>query len=61
MKIKQIIFCTLRDNRGATGGPGGVLYIQKNVLGNEINKVPCKYQFVFRISKQPKITRNIQA
>ena len=43
MKIKQIIFCTLRDNRGATGGPGGVLYIQKNVLGNEINKVPCKY------------------
>lgn len=45
MKIKQIIFCTLRDNRGATGGPGGVLYIQKNVLGNEINKVPCKYQF----------------
>lgn len=45
MKIKQIIFCTLRDNRGATGGPGGVLYIQKNALGNEINKISCKYQF----------------
>lgn len=45
MRIKRIIFCTLRDNRGATGGPGGVLYIQKNVLGNEINKFPCKYQF----------------
>lgn len=29
MKIKQIIFCTLRDNRGATGGPGGPLYTEK--------------------------------
>ena len=52
MKIKQIIFCTLRDNRGATGGPGGVLYIQKNALGNEINKIPCKYQFNI-IGKKP--------
>lgn len=45
MEIKQIIFCTLRDNRGATGGPGGVLYIQKDAIGNKINKFPCKYQF----------------
>lgn len=45
MKPKRIIFCTLRDNRGATGGPGGVLFIQKSVLGEEINGLPCRYIF----------------
>lgn len=45
MRTRQIVFCTLRNNRGATGGPGGVLYMQKNVLGNVINGIPCKYQF----------------
>lgn len=43
--MKRIIFCTLRDNRGATGGPGGVLFLQKKVLGNKINGIPCEYQF----------------
>lgn len=43
--MKRIIFCTLRDNLGATGGPGGVLYLQKKVLGNNINGIPCEYQF----------------
>lgn len=42
---KKIIFCTLRPNKGATGGPGGVLYLQKTTLGKEINGIPCEYWF----------------
>ena len=45
MKIKRIIFCTLRNNKLATGGPGGVLYLQKSIIGNHIVGIPCKYQF----------------
>lgn len=43
--MMKIIFCTLRDNKGATGGPGGVLYLQKTVLGNNINNLSCEYWF----------------
>lgn len=44
--IKQIIISTLRDNKGATGGPGGVLYMLKEIVGNSINNdIPCKYEF----------------
>ena len=43
--VKQIIFCTLRNNNGATGGPGGVLYLQMITLGSEILGVPCLYKF----------------
>ena len=43
--MKKIVFCTLRDNKGATGGPGGVLYLQKTTLGDSINGVPCEYWF----------------
>ncbi len=43
--MKKIIFCTLRDNKGATGGPGGVLYLQMTTLGNEINGIQCEYWF----------------
>lgn len=43
--ISRIIFCTLRDNRGATGGPGGVLFLQKSILGNKIKNFSCDYQF----------------
>lgn len=43
--MKKIVFCTLRDNKGATGGPGGVLFLQKSVLGNRINGLPCQYWF----------------
>lgn len=42
---KNIIFCTFRDNKGATGGPGGVLFLQKEVLGNEISGLKCIYKF----------------
>lgn len=42
---KKIIFTTLRNNKGATGGPGGVLYLQMTTLGNEINGIPCEYHF----------------
>lgn len=43
--IKKIVFCTLRPNKGATGGPGGVLYLQKSILGDSINEIPCEYRF----------------
>ena len=50
--INRIVFCTLRDNKGATGGPGGVLYLQKTTLGDRINGIPCEYWFN-SISKGP--------
>lgn len=43
--IKKIVFCTLRDNKGATGGPGGVLFIQKEVLGKKLCNLDCDYWF----------------
>ena len=43
--IRKIIFTTLRNNKGATGGPGGVLYLQKTTLGESINGIPCEYHF----------------
>lgn len=43
--VNKIVFCTLRDNKGATGGPGGVLYIQKEVLGKKICNLDCDYWF----------------
>ena len=43
--INKIVFCTLRDNKGATGGPGGVLFLQKTVLGRELEGYQCKYWF----------------
>lgn len=42
---KKIVFCTLRDNKGATGGPAGVLYLQKSVLGDSISGCRCEYWF----------------
>lgn len=43
--INKICFCTLRDNKGATGGPAGVLFLQKEVLGESISGVKCEYWF----------------
>ncbi len=43
--IKKIVFCTLRDNKGATGGPGGVLYLQKELIGANLNQYKCEYWF----------------
>lgn len=45
MKLNKIVFCTLRDNKGATGGPGGVLFLQKEVLGTSLGGVNCEYWF----------------
>lgn len=55
--IKKIVFCTLRDNLGATGGPGGVLYMQKIILGNSIEGLPCEYWFNPISSKVTKLTK----
>lgn len=41
----KIVLCTLRDNNGATGGPGGVLYLLSQFLGNDIDGIPCEYRF----------------
>lgn len=43
--MNRIVFCTLRDNKGATGGPGGVLFLQKEMLGSSIVGVTCEYWF----------------
>lgn len=43
--MDKIVFCTLRDNKGATGGPAGVLYLQKSVLGDSISGCHCEYWF----------------
>lgn len=43
--INKIVFCTLRDNKGATGGPGGVLFLQQTVLGKELLGYKCEYWF----------------
>lgn len=43
--IEKIVLCTLRDNKGATGGPGGVLFMLKCLLGTDIEGIPCEYRF----------------
>lgn len=44
--MKKIVFATLRDNKGATGGPGGVLYLNKTIIGKSINnQTKCFYWF----------------
>ena len=45
MTVKKIVFCTLRNNKGATGGPGGVLYMLSQLLGKEINGIESVYRF----------------
>lgn len=44
-KYKKIEFVALRDNLGATGGPGGVLYIQQQLLGDKLCGLPTTYRF----------------
>ena len=34
-----------RNNKGATGGPGGVLCLQKKLLGTEYQDIPLVYKF----------------
>ncbi len=42
---KKIVLCTLRDNKGATGGPGGVLFMLSKNLGTNVNGIHCVYRF----------------
>jgi len=44
--MKRFVFCTLRPNKGATGGPGGVLFLQQEILGNKIDGISCEYHFM---------------
>lgn len=46
-KINSIAFVALRDNLGATGGPGGVLFIQRQLLGSSICGKQASYRFNF--------------
>ena len=44
-KYNNIIFMAYRNNKGATGGPGGVLCLQKKLLGTEYQDIPLVYKF----------------
>lgn len=52
--IKKVIFCTLRNNKGATGGPGGVLYMLKEYI-NSPKDEPLQFKYRFNT-----IYRNIK-
>lgn len=59
-KFNRIVFVALRDNLGATGGPGGVLYIQQQILGDNLCGKETLYRFNFiktRNVKAPSIRR----
>ena len=43
--MKKIVICTLRDNKGATGGPGGVVYMISTILGREYDNFEIEYRF----------------
>lgn len=44
--MKKVILVALRDNKGATGGPGGVLFMLRKCLGDSIGcNIKCEYQF----------------
>lgn len=52
--IKKVIFCTLRNNRGATGGPGGVLFMLKEYI-NSPKDEPLQFKYRFN-----SISRNLK-
>ena len=58
MSFNKIVFCTLRDNRGATGGPGGVLFLQKELIGNHLLHYQCEYWFN-RFTKKSKFRNKL--
>lgn len=43
--MKKIVICALRDNKGATGGPGGVVYMISTVLGRWYDSHEIDYRF----------------
>ena len=49
--IPDIVCLTYRPNKGATGGPGGVLYLKKRLLGPRIDDLKLAYHF--KDSAQP--------
>lgn len=45
---KEIFSCAYREydeGKGATGGPGGVLYVQRKLIGNRLRNVRLSYLF----------------
>lgn len=44
--IKKVVFCTLRNNKGATGGPGGVLFMLKEYINSPQDELlQIQYRF----------------
>lgn len=44
--MKEVIFATLRSNKGPTGGPGGVLYMLKETIGPGVSaNINAQYWF----------------
>ena len=52
--MKSVCFITMRPNRGATGGPGGVLYLIQQALGRTVGDIRCHYIF------QPIVNRSFK-
>lgn len=55
-KFNKIVFVALRDNLGATGGPGGVLYIQQQLLGDNLCGLDTVYRFNFIKTRNKKFS-----
>lgn len=45
MSRKKVVFCACRENKGATGGAGGVLFLSQDIIGSKIEDIECIYVF----------------
>lgn len=55
-KYRKIEFVALRDNLGATGGPGGVLYIQQQLLGSNLCGLNTVYRYNYLKTRNKKFS-----
>lgn len=49
---RKVVFCAYRENKGATGGAGGVLYMLQEIIGS--NKENIEFEYVFKRENESK-------
>ncbi|HAC63825.1 MAG TPA: hypothetical protein DCF68_09870 [Cyanothece sp. UBA12306] len=42
---QQVVSLAYRPRQGPTGGPGGVLFVQENILGNNLDGISLDYEY----------------